>query len=177
MRVVERVLRGVVKVFSFLSLLFVVAMMLLGVLDVVLRIFFKAPIIGATELTQMMMVGMVLALGAGVLGDENITVDFVMDFFPQRTRWVVELITSVITIGVCLLISYEGIKSAIYSHSYNYAYSLLGVPEWPFLVVLSVGFLGGVVAIIAVMIRLVYNLCGKNNDSKRPEESGKEELQ
>ena len=62
MRVLEKITKGITDVLGVIAGVMITVMMLLAVLDVVLRTFFTSPIIGATEIIQILNVGIVVAL-------------------------------------------------------------------------------------------------------------------
>ena len=54
MRVLEKITKGITDVLGVIAGVMITVMMLLAVLDVVLRTFFTSPIIGATEIIQIL---------------------------------------------------------------------------------------------------------------------------
>jgi TRAP-type C4-dicarboxylate transport system permease small subunit len=96
--------------------------MLLAVLDVFLRIFFKSPIVGATELIQILNVGIILALGTGSLANQNVTVDFVMDKVPLMPRIVIELIMDLINLALMIAVIITSFSLMLRSMERNSSY-------------------------------------------------------
>ena len=86
MKTIERAARLVVDFCAILSVLCVAGIMLISVLDVIMRGIFNSPIIGATEISQMLMVGAVLGAGGGILTDQNIQVDIVVNALPKKAQ-------------------------------------------------------------------------------------------
>lgn len=100
MAVVEKITRKITDVLGVIAGVMILVMMLLAVLDVVLRAFFSSPIIGATEIIQILNVGIVVALGAGTVKNQHVTVDFVMDKVPKVPRFYVQLVVDVLNIAI-----------------------------------------------------------------------------
>lgn len=153
MKTFEKITKGITDVLCVISCVMILGMMLLAVLDVVLRSVFTAPIIGATEIIQILNVGIVLALGAGTVSKQHVTVDFVMDKLPTATRFYVQLIVDVVNIVVLILMAVCSFQLMEKSQRQGFTYSLLKIPEWPFVGLIAIGLLGGVVGVICNMIR------------------------
>ena len=76
------VLATMARFASYGSALFLMAMMLVTVADVLLRAFFNLPITGAYDLVQLFLVGTVfLSIPEVFLDDQNIVVDFIDHVF------------------------------------------------------------------------------------------------
>jgi len=140
---------GIANFLSVCSTLVITAMMLLIVVDVVMRAFFNMPITGSVEITQMLMAGTILGFAKSCLGNDNLKVDVVMEHMPKTVQYVVDVITSVICIGICGLLCWRTIENALYSLDKGLSYlTLPQVPKWPFIILLAVGFAGGIVGFI-----------------------------
>lgn len=156
MKTAHKVLMGITEALSALSTLIVTAMLLLVVADVLLRTFFNMPITGATEITQMMMVGLILGFAKSCLGRDNLKVDFVADMLPKKVQFVLDVITSVLCIGVSILLCWRTFENAMYTREKNLVYlTLTSVPKWVFVLLLAVGFIGGIVGFILRIWKLI----------------------
>jgi len=162
----EKVLKRITDILSYISIFTITTMMLLAVLDVFLRIFFKSPIVGATELIQILNVGIILALGTGSLANQNVTVDFVMDKVPLMPRIVIELIMDLINLALMIAVIITSFSLMLRSMERNSSYSLLRIPEWPFIILVVLGFIGCVAAIILIMVRRIRELTTGNKADK-----------
>ena len=148
MKTVGKFLNGLAQALSVLSTLIVAAMMLLVVADVVMRAF-HMPITGAMEITQMMMVGMILGFAKSCLGRDNLKVDFVADKLPLRAQYLLDVGTSVLCIAICGLLMWRTFDNAMYTLSRNLVYLTLPmVPKWIFVLLLAFGFAGGIVGFL-----------------------------
>ncbi len=149
MKLVHKGMMAAASVLSMCSTVVVTAMLLLVVADVVLRTFFNMPITGATEITQMMMVGMILGFAKSCLGRDNLRVDFVADMLPRKVQYVLDVATSVLCIGICGLLAWRTFENAMYTKSKNLVYlTLTNVPKWLFVLLLAVGFAGGIIGFL-----------------------------
>ena len=79
---VPPLLTGLSRVAAYVSALFLTAMMMITVADVILRALFNLPITGAYDLVQLFLVGTVfLSIPDVFLRDDNIVIDFVDHVF------------------------------------------------------------------------------------------------
>lgn len=155
MAVVEKITRKITDVLGVIAGVMILVMMLLAVLDVVLRAFFSSPIIGATEIIQILNVGIVVALGAGTVKNQHVTVDFVMDKVPKVPRFYVQLVVDVLNIAILVLMTVCSFQFMEKSRVQEYTYSLLKIPEWPFVGLIAIGLMGGVLGVICNMCRQI----------------------
>lgn len=155
MSAVKKILLGIANFLSACSTVIVVAMMLLIVADVALRAFFNMPIKGSTEITQMLMTGMILGFAKSCLGNDNLKVDVVAERLPRKVQFVLDVITSIICIGISILLAWRTIVNAVYHYEKGLAYlTLASVPKWPFILMLAIGFIGGVFGFILRIMKL-----------------------
>lgn len=153
MRVLQKITKGCTDVLGIIAGVMIAVMMLLAVLDVVMRSVFAAPIIGATEIIQILNVGIVVALGAGTVANQHVTVDFVMDKMPKTPRFYIQLAVDVLNIAILVLLAVCSFQFMDKSQAQGYTYSLLKIPEWPFVALIAIGMLGGVVGVLCTMCR------------------------
>ncbi len=171
MRVLEKITRRSTDVLGWIAGIMILGMMLLAVLDVVLRVLFFAPIIGATEIIQILNVGIVLALGAGTVKNQHVTVDFVMDKAPKVPRFYIQLAVDVVNMAILVLMAACSFWFMKKSQAQGYTYSLLRIPEWPFVGLIAIGLLGGVIGVICNMFRQVLEFKAEKAVEKSREET------
>lgn len=152
MKVVTKTLEVIARFLSYFSIISTAVMVLMSVADVIARNIFGHPITGATEIVQIFNVGTILAMGMGCLTNQNVSVDFVMDSLPKVPRHVIQIIMNIITIVVLGIVVWRSIVTAINYMSKGYGYTLLHIPHWPFVLVVALGFLGGLAATILMTI-------------------------
>jgi len=117
-----------------------VAMMLLTVADVCLRYFFNYPILGATELTENMMVCLAFfALAWCARQQGHLRVDLVVSRFSPRMQAVCDSITSMVGLIVVALIAWRSFLEGTAVRELNIISSLLKIPAFPFYYVVAVG--------------------------------------
>ena len=116
------------------------AMMMLTVTDVVLRKVFSKGILGALELTEFMMVGLVFfALARVEVLDRNISVDLVVKHMSRRTRLIVGMITRLICFGLFCLVTISVLVYAQVMKVSNEVTVDLLIPRYPFVYAAAAG--------------------------------------
>jgi len=126
------------------------AMMMLTVADVVLRKLFSKGILGTLEITEFMMVGLVLfTLGRVERLDRNISVDLVMKHMSRRVRLMVEMITRLICFIFFSLVTASVLVYARAMKASHEATVDLWIPRYPFVYAAAVGC--AVLALVLLM--------------------------
>jgi TRAP-type C4-dicarboxylate transport system permease small subunit len=126
------------------------AMMMLTVTDVVLRKLFSKGILGTLEMTEFMMVGLVLfALGRVERLDRNISVDLVMKHMSRRVRLMVEMITRLICFIFFSLVTASLLVYAQAMKASHEATVDLWIPSYPFVYAAAAGC--AVLALVLLM--------------------------
>ena len=151
----EKILIRISDVLVIISIVMVFVMMVLAVLDVILVSILKIPFIGATEVVQILNVGIILALAGGTLTAQHVTVDFVAEKFKKTPRFTLQLIADFINLIVLILLTYASYKYIYVIYNKKAVFSLLKIKQWPFVVLMSLGLLGGILATIVVICQHV----------------------
>ena len=116
------------------------AMMLLTVSDVFLRYFFRRPIIGATEITENMMVCLAFfALAWCAARQGHLKVDLVISIFSPRVQAVFDTLTGLAGLVMVALITWRNFVEAIAIKELNIVSSLIRIPAFPFYYVIALG--------------------------------------
>ena len=147
----EKILIRISDVLVIISIFMVFVMMVLAVLDVILVTIFKVPFIGATEIVQILNVGIVLALAGGTLNAQHVTVDFVAEKFKDTPRFTLQMAADIINLIVLCLLTYASYKYIYIVYNKKAVFSLLKIHQWPFVILMSLGLLGGILAMIVVI--------------------------
>ena len=125
------------------------ALLAMPVLQIVLRYFFSAPIVGADELTRFLMILLVfLGYPLVVKAGENIVMGELRSSLPQGWRNALDLATSVLAIGGCGFLTWVTWDS-IFLNLGNKT-PTLGIPFYLFLGAALVAFAG------ATIVHLVH---------------------
>jgi TRAP-type C4-dicarboxylate transport system permease small subunit len=128
-------------------------MMLLTVVDVFMRYVLNAPITGATEVSELMMVIVVFpALAWIAIERSHIKVDLLVVKWPRRVQLMVEIVTLLVTLAMFFIITWQ---SFLESMEVKEATSLLEVPEAPFHWIMTLGFAMLCLAIVTLVVENV----------------------
>jgi TRAP-type C4-dicarboxylate transport system permease small subunit len=119
-------------------------MMLLTIADVFMRYVFARPIVGTTELTEILLVCSLLGLGPCALANGHISVDVITTRLKPKTQRVLQIVNLSAGFLFLVLTMWQSFKAGLYAREYDLRSSLLEVPIFPFhmLIVLSYLFLG-----------------------------------
>ena len=132
---------------------FLVAMMLLTVADVVLRAVSNFPIRGTFEIIELLLAcSFFLALPAVFLRDEHLLVDVIDPIAPRgvpRLRRVAE----VIAIPVLALMAWEGFKAGRETLVFNDVTSDLSIHRLWYWIPVLIGLTGSAIAAVAMLLR------------------------
>lgn len=165
-----KVAKVISDILNIISVLAVLAMLVLVVADVILRAGFDKPIIGAVEIVRMLMICIAPSFVCAVIEDKHIKVGLIMDRLGRKGQLVVDIITLLLTSGICALMSWQAWVYTEYAIKYNEYYSLLKIPKWPFELVfcIALGFTA-----LAVLYYLVVRIIDPEVYApKAPEEGG-----
>jgi TRAP-type C4-dicarboxylate transport system permease small subunit len=163
-----KIIRSLSRLFGYVAMGMLGFMMLLTVADVSLRYLFNAPITGATELSEFMMVIVVFPAFAWVAVERShIRVDLLISTWSRRVQLIVEIFVLLLSLGTYCIIAW---RAFIESMNVVTTSSLLSVPHSPFYWIMTVGFIMLCLAIISLVIEDVAFL-GKKRKRGRKDES------
>ncbi len=80
----EKIVRFIVKIFMYVSIAATLGMLGITVLDVILRWVFRSPLPGVIEISQVLLVSIMSAMGAVILEKRNVEVNVVVDAVPRK---------------------------------------------------------------------------------------------
>lgn len=135
-------------------------MMALTVIDVAGRYLFNAPLLGAFELTEFLVLILIFSfLGYTQANKRHICVELILDLFPKKMQWACELINYFISLGLFGLITCMAFIKAVELMSTGEASPNLVIPNYPFAFYLSLGSL-------VMCIEYVRDIVGLLSDRK-----------
>ena len=131
-------------------------MMSLTVADVFLRAALSKPIIGATEITEQMMVAMVfLGLGWCALQGKQIRVDlFVSRYSPGKQR-VIDLITYGVGLILVAMMCWRTFMATLTVQQLGITCSYIEVPKFPFYALAAFGWAVLFVAMASLFVKRI----------------------
>jgi TRAP-type C4-dicarboxylate transport system permease small subunit len=146
--------RGLISnIFGLIAAIFLAAMLLLTVADVVLRATVNLPIRGVYDLVELLLAGtFFFALPCAFLRDDNITVNSIDDLAP---RWVPSLkrVAGALAVAVLVIMAWQGFIAASDSYAFHDVTGDLGLPRiWHWLALL-VGVVCAALSALAMAVR------------------------
>lgn len=170
MKVTMKIAKIISAILNIISIAAVLAMLVLVVADVVMRAIFNNPIVGATEIVRMMMICITPSFVCAVIEDKHIKVGLIMDRLGRKGQMVVDLITLLMTSGICALLSWQAWVYTKYAIKFKEYYTLLKIPKWPFELIFCIAM---AFTALAVLYYLVVRLVKPEvYQPKAPEEGG-----
>ncbi len=132
---VVKVLNTVVEI---IAIAFIIAMLCVVCANVVMRYIFRAPITGAAEITQMLMICMTACMAPALMRGQHVWIDLITSKFNRVVSIILDLITIAASAFVYGMISNGLFHQMMNSMAKNKRYSLLKLPEWPFLMIFGI---------------------------------------
>lgn len=157
-----KVIRGISRFFVWMTMFFIVALMLLMVAEVILRSIFGKAILGSTEWACMLLLFELTSIGAAVLSNRMIKVNMVTVRFSAKAQVILDIIMLTLCSGIIGLVAWRQFMFAMKSMSDGTKYVTLGLPQWPFIVLFSLAYAVGAITTIAVLIRKIVNAAKGN---------------
>lgn len=154
MKIVMKVLKGIIEVFNIIAIASLVCMLLLVCANVVMRYIFKNPIPGTYEITQMLMICLSPCMAVTIMAKQCVWVDVVTTRFGRLGQLIMDIVTlpiSVVIIGIMAWQGFVMIGTSIEKNTYNNIMSFR-MYEWPFRVVFALAMTMAAIAAFCFMI-------------------------
>ncbi|MBI2955515.1 MAG: TRAP transporter small permease [Chloroflexi bacterium] len=159
----EKVVTKTSDILNAIGMGMLLVLVLLGTADVVGRYFFSKPIIGAQEMGSLLLAGMVfMSWGYTYITRGHAEVDFVLPRFPRRAQRLINLATTLFSLVLFALITWQGIEVAGLYHAGGRLVYVIDLPLAPFQLLVS---LGAVVVCLALLVEILKLLCTRREDS------------
>ena len=154
-RTAERGIRKVGNFFGNIAALMLFLMMCIGALDVICRYGFNSPILGASELSVLLMAGMVF-LGWAHTQEKmsHVTVDILFILYPKRVQKILSWFMLFIVFVLFAVIAWEAAFFAINDWREGALLNILQIPVAPFKALVSLGSLMLCLECIIQMVHL-----------------------
>lgn len=152
-----KVIRGISRVFVWMTMFFIVALMLLMVAEVILRSVFGKAILGSTEWACMLLLFELTSIGAAILSNRMIKVNMVTVRFSAKAQVILDIVMLALCSGIIGLVAWRQFMFAMKSMHDGTKYITLGLPQWPFIVLFSLAYAVGAITTLSVLIRKIIN--------------------
>jgi len=152
----EKTVKVTAEMANRLGMIALVLMMLVTVIDVFLRSAFNRPILGVVELAEYAMVAVVyLALPLCGLRRGHARVETLSVFFPPGLLRIVDIITSLLSLGILSLMTWQALLEFGNMLEAKRASDMLGMPAYPFYLILALGSLILAFVLVVIILRLL----------------------
>jgi TRAP-type C4-dicarboxylate transport system permease small subunit len=163
MKKMEKFIRLIIEASGIVGVAILLAMMMMTVVDVIMRYFFRRPIIGSVEISVSLMVCIVfLGIGWCALNDGHISVDIITGKLSKRGRAFLNSFDNIVTFVLALIIAWRSFLEAVSVKKMDVNSPLLGIPRYPFVFVTAFGFLLLFFAALILFIRNVKSIKDAN---------------
>jgi len=136
----------------------IVVMMMLSVVDVTMRYTLNAPITGTMELTELMMICLLLGMAGCAMAKRHVKVDIVIEHVSPKVVALMEIITLIIGVGLCGVLVVQGILQGLFQLKYQVSSSMLHISVFPFYIVLAISFVLLIIAMVVLIIQRIKEL-------------------
>lgn len=162
----------------------VLVMLVILLYEVTARYFFHSPTIWAHEVSVYLFGAMAVLAGPYLLKTDNhIRVDLIYSFYPQKVRYILDIVANVVCIVWCTMYVYFGLPLLMETLKYNEkSITPLRAPQWPIRATVPIA---GILVIIQALILIVgtfqkmkhykENTEEETNDNEIKDEVGEEE--
>jgi TRAP-type C4-dicarboxylate transport system permease small subunit len=138
-------------------LLFV--LMVLGVADVIGRYVFNRPIIGSSEISQIIVGTIVfLSLGFTHLKKGHVIVDFFLVRFSSQSKTMASITTISLSLALFSLIAWQALLAAKQYHGAGRLVDIVHIPLAPFLLIVSLGSLVICFVLIMELVQCILHI-------------------
>jgi TRAP-type transport system small permease protein len=128
------------RMLSHIGNIALAGMMFLTTADVIGRYFFNAPVLGAFEITEYLMLIMIFSFLAFAQSQKaHITVDIFFDRLPCGLGRVINRVNHLVCLAMLLLVTWMGVMQTIDLKKNNEISTLLKLPDYPFAAFLVIG--------------------------------------
>ena len=159
MKKAEKFIRLIIEASGIVGVVILLAMMMMTVVDVILRYFFRRPIVGSVEISVSLMVCVVfLGIAWCALNDGHISVDIITSKMSRRGRAFLNGFDNLVTFALALVIAWRSYLEAVSVKKMEVTSPLLGIPRYPFVFVTAFGFLLLFFAALILFIRNVKSV-------------------
>ena len=158
----DRALKTIEKALSFIAMIMLLGFMLLGTANVIARFVFNSPIIGATEIAQLMMAGsFLLALASTQAKRQHTAMTDLVSHYPPKIRDLVDFIVLFIALILFGIMTWRSTLAVITMWEYGELVEVIRIPAAPFRLLLPVGAFILCLELLSQMFQLAAKMMKK----------------
>lgn len=120
----------------------IIAAAVLVVLDVLLRALFSKPISGTSEYVgYIIILASFFGLGFCTEDRSHLKVDLLVQLLSEKAQVINDMVNAVMVAGVATIMLYASINQGIITYGLKTKGAFSGVPNWPFYLLMGLGYL------------------------------------
>lgn len=129
----ESIIRKITYAIMVISIVAFAGIMLLTICDIVLRLLFHSPIVGAYEIVERTMIcGVFASFAYTQMVHGHVQITLIISHLPRVVRFIILGLLAVLSGVVCFILAYAAQMQAGVALSSNYVTSMLKIPLFPF---------------------------------------------
>jgi TRAP-type C4-dicarboxylate transport system permease small subunit len=140
---------------AYISSVTIGAIMLLTVADVFLRYVFARPITGSTEITEFMMVVLLLSVVPAAMAHRHVTVDAWTERLTPKGQAFFDAVMLIASSWLVVLMGWRAFRACFFMIGNDVRSPTLDIPIYPFYLVVAVAFFLLFVAMIALIVERI----------------------
>lgn len=138
------------KILHYIAVGMIALMMFLTVAAVIMRYIFRNPILGAYEITELMMVVVVFfALAYTQVRNRHVSIDILVTHLRERVRKIIESIVVLLTFIFFVIFTWRSYGQSLFVLSKGDSSIELGIPFYPFVLVIVIS--SGVLCLVLLI--------------------------
>jgi TRAP-type C4-dicarboxylate transport system permease small subunit len=154
----------ILDILAFIASIFIIFVMVMVSVDVVLRYFFNAPILGVLEISEYMMLYIPMLGAAWLLRIHgHVNIDIVIGFLNAKNQSILNSITYTICAVTCAVITYWGGVTTWDQYQRGILdIKVIEIPKFTFLISIPIGFF----LLSIEFVRSAYGFLKKSREGK-----------
>lgn len=152
----ERVIRRILSGVMYAGMGAMLVLMLLTVIHATGRYGLNMPIMGLVEISSFLLVIIIFSSGAYTEVERaHITIGTIVDTLSDRTQAIIDSISYIFSLGLCLVAFWYTIKQAMFYYDERYTSMILGILHFPFVLYVAIGWITLAAAIFLRLLRFL----------------------
>jgi len=153
-----KAIRVICRLFVWLCMVSIAALMLLMVAEVISRTIFDHSIVGATEWATMLLLMNMTALGPAILSNRQIKVNILTSKFGAKAQVVTDIVILTLAFAAIAVTAWKQTDYTVQTFNNHVAYTNIKLPQWPFVGVFALSYAIAALATLALIVRKVICL-------------------
>jgi len=143
------------RVAGYVASVTIAAIMMLTVADVFMRYLFARPITGTTELTEFMMVILILSIVPAALAKRHVTVDVLTEHLTPKGQAFFDAVTLIASSWLVAIMGWRAFKACSFMIKNDVRSPTLDIAIYPFYVIVGVAFVFLFIAMITLIVQRI----------------------